>query len=377
MKNYTFIIAILILFAYLSLSKKEKPKNRWPNRRILLTDDTSSLENCCKRADSFGIKVIKQLPFISGMVCEMEDGQDHMLLTQNQSFTIENDAKVFIVDDYLYTTAIATDTINLTGAPYLWKRTKGQGISVAVIDTGISQHPDLKIVDGVSTLGDVNTDDYLDDNGHGTHVAGVIAANGGNRGILGMAPDVELFAIKALDKDGSGFVSDIVEGIAWAIEKKAHIANLSLGTSESSEALQRAVRKAAFSPTILVAAAGNTGQTNDPSVLFPARYSEVISVGSVNNRGVFSSFSSYGKELDILAYGENILSTYLGKSYRRESGTSMAAPQISGALALILGLGYRNRDALRLLYKSAKKLQLPKEKQGQGLIDLSMFSGQY
>jgi subtilisin family serine protease len=373
MNDNIFLVAILILFVLSSRPKKEKRAKR----HILLTDDLHSMDNCCEKANSYGIKVIKPLPYISGMVCEIEDGQDQMLLALNQNLTIEEDVRVYAVDNTVGTAATATDSISLTGAPLLWKRTKGKGISVAVIDTGIANHPDITIAGGISTLGEVNTDKYLDDNGHGTHVAGIIGANGGRRGLLGMAPEADLYAVKALDKDGSGFVSDIIEAIVWAVENKMHIANMSLGTSESSEALRKTIRKAAFSPTIIVAAAGNSGRTDNPDVLYPAKYPEVISVGSANNNGDLSDFSSYGRELDLLAYGNNILSTYLGRTYRRESGTSMAAPQVTGALALMLSLGYRNKDAYRVLINTAKKAPLPPEKQGYGLLDLSTIAAQF
>lgn len=371
------LIALLILVAILTLIQPKNRLKKRSSRQILLADDEQTMESCCGHADSFGIKVIKQLPFISGMVCEIEEGQDQKLLTLNQSLRIEADAKVYIVEENILATAIPTDTISLTGAPSLWSKTKGQGISVAIIDTGVAEHPDLNIKGGLSTLGDVFTDDFFDDNGHGTHVAGIVGANGGTRGLLGMAPEVDLYAVKALDKNGSGYVSDIIEGIAFAVQEGIDVANLSLGTGESSEALHRAVRKAALSSIILVAAAGNTGMTENPELLYPAKYPEVLSVGSVNNNEVFSRFSSYGPELDILAYGENILSTFLGKSYRRESGTSMASPQVSGALALLLGLGYKKKDAIRVLLKNAKHLSLPVEKQGRGLLSLAALANQY
>lgn len=373
MRDDSFLIALLILIALLSIAKPDQ-KQRKSKRRILFTDDDQSMEKCCDHANSFGIKVVKQLPFIGGMVCEMEDGEDLKLLALNESVQIEEDARVYITDSNFYSTAIPTNSITLTGAPNIWHRTKGKDISVAIIDTGIAKHPDLRVKGGISTLGDTFTDNYLDDNGHGTHVAGIVGANGNDRGLLGMAPEVNLFAVKALDKYGSGYVSDIIEGIAWAVDNKMHIANLSLGTSERSEALRKAVRRAYLSSTLIIAAAGNTGGTSSPGILYPAKYPEVLCVGSVNDKEIFSKFSSYGPELDILAYGENILSTYLGNSYRRETGTSMAAPQITGALALLLGLGYRSRDAVKALLNTAKPLSLPSEKRGHGLLDLSSFS---
>ncbi|HPQ10796.1 MAG TPA: S8 family serine peptidase, partial [Bacillota bacterium] len=107
------------------------------------------------------------------------------------------------------------------------------------------------------------------------------------------------------------------------------------------------------------------------------RFCPDFDTATVDSDGKISSYTSYGPELNILAYGENILSTYLNNSYRRESGTSMAAPQVSGALALLLGMGYRGSDAVRTLLESAKKLDLPKEKQGSGLLNLAPFAQSY
>ncbi len=379
----SFLMALLILIALFSLSENgDHPKRRRSRRHILYTESDSCLEECCKRAHSIGIKIVKELPFIGGVVCETADGEDVKLLTLERDVKIEEDVKVYATclgfgRDQAAVGAIPPDTITLTGAPNLWKKTTGKGVSIAVIDTGIAEHSDLRVKGGISTLGEVHTENFRDDNGHGTHVAGIIAACGRDQGLLGMAPDADLYAVKALDRYGSGFVSDIIEGIAWATEHRMNIVNLSLGTTEKSETLRRAVRKAVAASTILVAASGNSGGTGSPGVLYPAKFSEVVSVGSVDSDGKLSSYTSYGPELNILAYGENILSTYLNNSYRRESGTSMAAPQVSGALALLLGMGYRGSDAVRALLESAKKLDLPKEKQGSGLLNLAPFAQSY
>ncbi|MED1203290.1 S8 family peptidase [Heyndrickxia acidicola] len=218
----------------------------------------------------------------------------------------------------------------------------GKGVKVAVIDTGIDlHHPDLHVAGGVSEVG--YTRSYNDDNGHGTHVAGIIGALNNSIGVVGVAPDVSLYAVKALDQDGKGDLGDIIAGIDWAIRNHMNIINLSLTIDQGSQALQAEVNKAYSKGVIVVAAAGNIEDpdTRVTDVLYPARYSTVISVGSIDRTYHRSSFSYYGKDLDFMAPGENILSTFINprsKSnlgyYQKDTGTSMATPYVSGVFAL-------------------------------------------
>jgi subtilisin family serine protease len=218
----------------------------------------------------------------------------------------------------------------------------GKGVKVAVIDTGVDlHHPDLHVSGGVSEVS--YTKSYNDDNGHGTHVAGIIGALNNSIGVVGVAPDVSLYAVKSLDQEGRGNLGDIIAGIDWAIRNHMNIVNLSLTIDQGSQALQAEVNKAYSKGVIVVAAAGNI---EDPStkvtdVLYPARYSSVISVGSIDRTGYRSSFSYYGKDLDFMAPGENILSTFVNprsKSnlgyYEKDTGTSMATPYVTGVFAL-------------------------------------------
>ncbi|BDH61247.1 hypothetical protein MTP04_13770 [Lysinibacillus sp. PLM2] len=211
----------------------------------------------------------------------------------------------------------------------------GSGMKIAVLDTGIAPHLDLQVAGGISFTS--YTPSYFDDNGHGTHVAGIIGAENNNIGVVGVAPDADIYAVKVLDKNGSGNLSDIIKGIDWAISNRMDIINLSLGTQIHSFVLKQAVDKAYNNGILVVAAAGNDGNAEGigETVDFPARYDSVIGVSAVdklNNRG---SFSSTGEEVEIAAPGVKVYSTYLNNNYAIMNGTSMAAPFVAGTLALL------------------------------------------
>jgi subtilisin family serine protease len=214
----------------------------------------------------------------------------------------------------------------------------GEGTKVAVIDTGIDYtHPDL-IANYKGGKDFVNKDDLpMDDNGHGTHVAGIIAAcNNNDIGVVGVAPNASLYAVKVLDATGSGYYSDIIAGIEWCIGK-VDIANMSLGGTYDSPSLHAACDTAA-EHILLVAAAGNSGNRagRGDNVNYPARYDTVIAVAATDSSDNRASFSSTGPPLDIAAPGVSIYSTYKGGGYATMSGTSMAAPHVAGTLALLL-----------------------------------------
>jgi len=206
-------------------------------------------------------------------------------------------------------------------------------IKVGIIDTGISnKHPDLlaNIKGGVNTINPLKG--WNDDNGHGSHVAGIVAALDNDIGVVGVGPQIDLYAIKALNANGSGYLSDIIEGIEWAITNNMQVINMSLGTASDNQSFHDAVTAAKNAGIVVVAAAGNSGS----AVSFPAAYPEVIAVSATDQNNVLASWSSRGPEVDLAAPGVNIYSTYKGTGYATLSGTSMAAPHVTGAAALVL-----------------------------------------
>ncbi len=213
----------------------------------------------------------------------------------------------------------------------------GTGVKVAVIDSGIAPHPELKIAGGISTVGPNLSTNYADDNGHGTHVAGIIAADSGHGSVAGVAPGVSLYAVKALGADGKGYLQDVLEGIDWAIQNKMDVINLSLGGDTDSQLLHDMVDKAYKQGILVVASAGNSGtpDTTQDTVNYPARYDSVIAVAAIDQSLERAYFSSTGPEVDIAAPGAYITSTYLNGQFATGSGTSQAAPHVTGELALL------------------------------------------
>jgi len=256
-----------------------------------------------------------------------------------------------------YPIAISADTedwgVMRIKAPDVWTTTKADGIKVAVIDTGVDyHHPDLQARYG-GGIDIVNNDlDPSDDNGHGTHVSGIIAATTDNGGYVGVAPNVQILGIKVLGSDGAGYISDVVAGIDWAMSHGAQVMNFSLGTSYNSSVLESKLNEAYAKGIVLVAAAGNT---SGGPVLYPAAYGSVISVAATDTNDRLASFSSLGAEIS--APGVGITSTVPGGGYATWSGTSMASPHVAATAALMIANHQANiRDSL---HKSALDLGAP------------------
>lgn len=239
--------------------------------------------------------------------------------------------------------------VEIIQAPKVWNETKGKGMKVAVLDTGCEvDHPDLKdrIIGGRNFTDDdsSNPDVYTDYNGHGTHVAGTIAAQEDGAGVVGVAPEADLLIVKVLNKSGSGQYEWIIKGIHYAIEQEADIISMSLGGPVDVPELYDAVKTAVEKDILVVCAAGNEGDGDDSTdeFAYPGCYNEVISIGAINLERDSSEFTNSHNEVDCVAPGERILSTYLNGKYATLSGTSMAAPHVSGALALIKDYSIRH-----------------------------------
>jgi len=226
-----------------------------------------------------------------------------------------------------------------------WNLTKGEGVKIAILDTGICNHVDL---DGQwkEAFNCSNDDSWEDKNsGHGTHVAGIIAATDNDFGVVGIAPNCEIFPIKVLDNDGSGSYEAIIDGIKKAIELDVDIINMSLGSpNEPPQSLHDLIRQATDKGIIVIAAAGN----DSANVNFPARYDEVIAVAALDKDGKMARFSSRGQQVDSVAPGVDMYSTFLNNEYCKMSGTSQAAPFIAGICALIISLLKKQNEVKKI-----------------------------
>ncbi len=253
-----------------------------------------------------------------------------------------------------------------------WQDTSGENTKVAVLDTGIDgAHSDLNVVGGVNF---VNSEPYdVDLNTHGTHVAGIIAALNQGSGIAGVAPGVSLYSVTVLNSEGSGFISDVIKGIEWAMDEDIAIINMSLGAEEHSEALLQMVDAAFAAGHLLIGAAGNEGtfNGNGDTVAYPARYQAVIAVAASTQNDNRATFSSHGPDIELIAPGSNIHSTLPGDTYGNKNGTSMAAPHVAGVAALMWSINpnLSNEEIRQILRNTAEDIGLKSEHQGYGLVD--------
>ena len=303
-------------------------------------------------------------------------------------YTVEGDSKLLktlrnsdlkkytesIEPDYIYHAFIAPNDpdyskqwnlrgINIERA---WEENHGEGITVAVIDTGVSIVPDLRETEFVEGYDFVNDrSNAEDDNGHGTHVAGTIAqSTNNNYGVAGIAYKAKIMPLKVLSGTGGGTVGDIAEAIRFAVDNKADVINMSLGGGGETQVMKEAIEYAYSKGVVIVAAAGNA---DDNSAAYPARFPHVIGVSAVDASGNKAPYSNFGAGIDIAAPGgsdtgkivqETIDPAQGGEpAFLGFQGTSMAAPHVAGVVALIKAAGIKEPNAvLEVLQQSARKI---------------------
>ncbi|WP_208590958.1 S8 family peptidase [Gracilibacillus suaedae] len=283
--------------------------------------------------------------------------------------------------------------VQLVQAPAIWEKSnEGEGIVVAVIDTGIeSNHPDLKdrIIGGRNFTSDYNgdQDNFEDNNGHGTHVSGTIAASLDGDGVVGVAPKAKILSLKALTGVGSGEYDWIIDAINYAVQwrgpsnERARVICMSLGGPNDVTAMHEAIQHAVNQDVAVVVAAGNEGDGDEetPEYAYPGAYTEVICVGAVDMELQLAPFSNTNKEVDLVAPGVDVLSTYIDNKFARLSGTSMAAPHVAGALALLINLSEEEFDRSLVepeIYAQLIRRTLPldyqKSAEGNGFLLLNL-----
>lgn len=264
--------------------------------------------------------------------------------------------KIEDVGDIQTLSQIYPQNVRDLNIPKIWKKTKGKGITVLVLDTGCPvNHPDLNAnIDVTKCYSFISGEDIWDSHvGHGTHCSGTIGAADNTFGIVGVAPEVTIVTGKVLNKNGRSVGNSIDRGLAYALELKPDVVSMSLGGPNPMPQAHNIIKRLVDQNIAVVCSAGNNGEEN---VLYPARYDECIAVGSYSNSLLKdkSVFSSWGDSLDIMAPGEKILSTYLNQSYAVLTGTSMAAPVISGVVALLKS--YHRKNGKELTVKETKDM---------------------
>jgi len=313
--------------------------------------------------------------------------------------------------DYLrYAMAIPDDPryseqwgLTQMNCPDAWERVRDGNVTVAVVDTGVElNHPDLRenllpgydFVDirpgsielepGERWVGDTDTRDNNpnDDNGHGTHVSGTIAAVTDNEiGVAGVAwKCAKILPVRVMASfvdqqgfvEGTGLDSDITTGLKWAADQGADVINMSLGGGRDTFVWRDAIRYAYSKNCVMVAAMGNEYESGNP-VEYPAAYNNVLAVGAIDESGIRASFSNTGHHIDVAAPGVNILSTYLSGGYDFLNGTSMATPHVSGLAALLKACNRRlsNTQIYNIIRQTAREVGgTPfNEEYGHGIVD--------
>lgn len=359
-------------------------------RGMIVMKNKACYRHCLKQLKALGVKPEKTVHSLNAVVCRFHPKADLKSLEAHAMVKrVERDRKMSIhalpersafrlsAEDAcasIRTKQVIPWGIARIQAPGVWGKTQGAPVRVAVLDTGISRtHPDLRVVRSFNCIAGQKA---ADQNGHGTHVAGTIAALNNRFGVVGTAPRVKLYAVKAFDKNGTAYTSDIAQGLAWCIRNKMNVVNMSFGMKDDSAAVKELIRRAYRRGIVLVASCGNDG-TSSGSIDFPGRLPEVIAVAAATSDKGIAGFSSRGTGIAFAAPGVSVCSTYPGKTYRRLNGTSMAAPHVSGSAALLLA---RNRKlspgrVKGLLQASAVRLAgFNSNDQGSGLVRLGSIS---
>ena len=263
--------------------------------------------------------------------------------------------------------------------PECWSKTQGENVTVAVLDTGCDlNHVDLKdnLLNGKNFINPSKPPQ--DVNGHGSHVAGTIAAVNNKYGISGVAPKTKIVPVKVLSDNGSGSMKPICDGIVWSADQGVDFITMSLGCSYGDKKLKKAIDYAESKGTVCFCAAGNSGPSVD--IMYPARYNNVIAIGAIDQFFRRTSFSCAGESMDFLAPGEDIISCIPDNRYASMSGTSMSNPFATGCAALLLSWNRKHKryilktaqDYINVFAKFSKKLtnsnHQERKYQGNGIL---------
>ncbi|MCQ6963594.1 S8 family peptidase [Methanolobus chelungpuianus] len=326
LKKITLLVIACILLSFLAVPavavQEEKDNEKIP---VLISFKGKANAELVK---AYGGNVKHEYTIVPAVAAELpQKAIDALSKNPNIDF-IEPDGQAQILADEVPWGITRINAVNAQSSGFT-----GTGIKVAVLDTGIDYtHPDL-MANYLGGYDFVNRDnDPMDDHSHGTHVAGTVAAASNGIGVLGAAPQAGLYSVKVADSSGYCSYSNIIAGINWAVDNNADVITMSLGGTSSSSTLQSACDNAYSKGVVLVGAAGNSGG----SVIYPAAYSSVIAVSAVDSTNAKTSWSCYGPQIEFAAPGVSIKSTMPGGLYGFKSGTSMATPHVTGAVALLM-----------------------------------------
>jgi subtilisin len=333
--KYRWLLSItLVLILLFSSTVPALAASDYKLVKVIVGFNTSLAANDEAPIKSLGALIKQHYHIVPAIAIEIPERMIPYLKALKQVSYVEDDAEVKAIGQTV------PYGITKVKADQVHSYNTGSGVKVAVIDTGIDlTHSDLQVYGGANIINSNSTAN--DDNGHGTHVAGIIAAQDNDIGVVGVAPEAQLYAVKVLDSSGSGTWSSVISGIQWAIDNHMDIINMSLGSSSGSTTLKQACDKAYNAGILVVAAAGNSGTTSTTAnnVIYPAAYDSVVAVAAVDSTSTRASFSSTGSQVEVAAPGVDVYSTYKGNAYKTLSGTSMASPHVAGVAALVIASG--------------------------------------
>ncbi|WIG46762.1 S8 family serine peptidase [Bacillus halotolerans] len=339
MKNMfcKLVVSVTLFFSFLALEPLAHAETSSEKEVIVVYKNKDGKETVLD-SDAEVEQQYQHLPAVAvtadpETVKEFKQDPDILYVENNVTFTAADNTDLKVLSENADTTDNFEQwNLEPIQVKQAWKEgLTGKNVKIAVIDSGISPHDDLSISGGYSAVS--YTSSYKDDNGHGTHVAGITSAKHNGYGIDGIAPEAQIYAVKALDQNGSGDLQGLLKGIDWSIANGMDIVNMSLGTSSDSQILHDAMDKAYEKGVLLVAASGNEG--NGKPVNYPAAYSSVVAVSATNQHNQLAAFSTTGNQVEFSAPGTDITSTYLHQYYATGSGTSQATPHAAAMFALL------------------------------------------
>lgn len=367
-------------------------------RYIVFTEEPAVNEAARQGVEEQGGLVLKELAAAGGLVVLIPEQARGPIVDIPGVIAAEPDLKLYAVkpppgkgkpdkEPPPQTDEVLPWGIDRIDAELAWPSYTGAGVDIAIIDTGIDQdHADLtaNLAGGINYTGKgppwkrrVDPNDWDDANGHGTHVAGIAAAVDNSIGVIGAANSANLWAVRVLDNTGSGYLSDVIDGIYWAADNGMEVINLSLGVEKEvldqypndKQALQDSVDYAYYTKDVVVVAAAGNGGAGDDTVIYPARFDSVIAVAATDDTDLRASFSSTGSTVELAAPGVDIYSTWNDGLYNTISGTSMASPHVAGTAALVIASGFTDAATVRTILQDTADYLGDAAWYGSGLVD--------
>ncbi|XHH08700.1 MAG: S8 family serine peptidase [Candidatus Bathyarchaeia archaeon] len=262
----------------------------------------------------------------------------HAHLPQTALTQLKENPKIAYITENSQTHAAGTIrwAVERVGAPQAWSQSTGAGVKVAVLDSGVGPVNDVNVYGGYNFID--NNYDVTDHFGHGTMIAGIIAASTSSPlGVAGVAPDAEIYAVKVLNDQGVGTLSQAIAGIQWAVDNEMQIISMSWSLIDQNNALKHAVDAAYQSGLLLVAAAGNIGEIASGIIGCPANYDSVIAVSATKENNVHLEMSCVGTKIELAAPGENVDSIWINNQVYSGTGTSFSVGYVTGTAALVWG----------------------------------------